>query len=137
RAASTAMQETARRLRTDESLIHVEPQVAPLHEVFRLQSDAELEDAERRYLPARESLSAIVLAATEGSDFGGLTARTPKAMLKVQGRPILTRLLDDFAAFGCRNVVVVRGYRVEAIDVAGGRLVANPPPPPPRPRHSP
>ena len=27
-----------------------------------------------------------------------LTARVPKAMLKVQGRPILARLLDDFAA---------------------------------------
>jgi len=126
RAAITAMQDTARRLRDDESLIHVEPEVAPLHEIFRLQGDAELEDAERRYLPVRESLSAVVLAATEGSDFGGLTARTPKTMLKVQGRPILTRLLDDFAAFGCRNVVVVRGYRVEAIDVAGARFVDNP-----------
>jgi phosphoenolpyruvate phosphomutase len=100
--------------------------VAPLHEIFRLQGDAELEDAERRYLPARESLSAVVLAATEGSDLGGLTARTPKAMLKVQGRPILARLLDDFAAFGCRNIVVVRGYRAEAVDVPGARFVDNP-----------
>jgi phosphoenolpyruvate phosphomutase len=126
RASIGAMQETARRLRADESLIHVEPQVAPLHEVFRLQGDAELEDAERRYLPARESLSAVVLAAGEGADFGGLTARTPKAMLKVQGRPILARLLDDFAAFGCRNVAVVRGYRPEAVDVPGARFVDNP-----------
>jgi phosphoenolpyruvate phosphomutase len=126
RASIAAMQETARRLRADESLIHVEPQVAPLHEVFRLQGDAELEDAERRYLPARESLSAVVLAAGEGADFGGLTARTPKAMLKVQGRPILARLLDDFAAFGCRNVAVVRGYRPEAVDVPGARFVDNP-----------
>ena len=125
RAAITAMQDTARRLHADESLIQVEPQVAPLHEVFRLQGDAELEDAERRYLPARESLSAVVLAATAGADFGGLTARTPKAMLKVQGRPILARLLDDFAAFGCRNVVVVRGYRAEAVDVPGARFVDN------------
>ena len=53
RAAITAMQATARRIRADESLLNVEPQVAPLHEVFRLQGDAELEDAERRYLPRR------------------------------------------------------------------------------------
>ena len=120
------MQETARRLRADESLLAVEPQVAPLHEVFRLQGDAELEEAERRYLPARESLSAVVLAAGDGSGFGGLTARTPKAMLKVQGRPILARLLDDFAALGGRDALVVRGYRAEAVDVPGARFVDNP-----------
>ena len=68
---------------------------------------------------------AVVLAAGEGTDFGGLTARVPKAMLRVQGRPILARLLDDFAAFGGRNAVVVRGHRAEAIDVPGARFVDN------------
>jgi len=126
RSAIGAMQETARRLRADESLLGVEPQVAPLHEVFRLQGDAELEEAERRYLPARESLSAVVLAASEGTGFGGLTARTPKAMLKVQGRPILARLLDDFSALGGRDALVVRGYRADAVDVPGARFVDNP-----------
>jgi phosphoenolpyruvate phosphomutase len=42
RASISAMQETARRLRADDSLLAVEPQVAALHEVFRLQGDAEL-----------------------------------------------------------------------------------------------
>ena len=125
RASISAMQETARRLRADDSLLAVEPQVAALHEVFRLQGDAELAEAERRYLPARESLSAVILAAGEGADFGGLTARVPNAMLRVQGRPIMARLLDDFAAFGGRNAVVVRGHRAEAIDVPGARFVDN------------
>ena len=128
RAAIGAMQETARRLRADETLIDVEPQVAPLPEVFRLQGDHELEEAERRYLPASrdDGLSAVVLAAGAGEGFAGLTAAMPKAMLKVQGRPILARLLDDLSHFGCRAVTVVRGYRAEAIDVAGPRFVDNP-----------
>ena len=126
RAAITAMQETAARIVDEESLLNVEPHVAPLHEVFRLQGDAELEEAERRYLPARATLSAVVLAAGAGADFGGLTERTPKAMLKVQGQPILTRLLDHFAAFGGREAVVVRGHRAEAVDVPGARFVDNP-----------
>ncbi|MBI2207842.1 MAG: phosphoenolpyruvate mutase [Candidatus Rokubacteria bacterium] len=125
RAGITSMQATAKRIAADESLLNVEPHVAPLHEVFRLQGDAELEDAERRYLPARASLSAVVLAAGAGNDFGGLTERAPKAMLKVQGTPILARLLEDFGSAGARDVVVVRGHRAEAIDVPGARFVDN------------
>jgi phosphoenolpyruvate phosphomutase len=127
RAAISAMQATAARIHADESLLHAEPQVAPLHEVFRLQGDEELETAEKRYLPARAaSLSALVLAAGAGDGFGGLNATVPKAMLKVQGRPILARLLDDFAHFGARAAVVVRGYHAEAVDVPGARFVDNP-----------
>ena len=128
RSAISAMQATARRVRQDESLANVEPEVAPLHEVFRLQGDDELMAAERRYLPAARgpALTAIVLAAGAGEGFAGLTAAVPKAMLKVQGRPILPRLLDDFAHFGCRSAVVVRGYRAEAIEIPGARYVDNP-----------
>jgi phosphoenolpyruvate phosphomutase len=127
RSAIAAMQATARRLHEDQTLIDVEPQVAPLPEVFRLQGDEELEEAERRYLPATrdDTPSAVILAAGAGADFGGLTAAVPKAMLKVQGRPILARLLDDLGHFGIRAVTVVRGYRAEAIDVAGARFVDN------------
>jgi phosphoenolpyruvate phosphomutase len=127
RASIGAMQATARQIHADASLMNVEPQVAPLAEVFRLQGDDELEAAERRYLPGARgpALSAVVLAAGAGEDFGGLTAATPKAMLKVQGRPILARLLDDFAHFGCRAATVVRGYRAEAVEVVGARFVDN------------
>ncbi len=66
-----------------------------------------------------------MLAAGAATDFGGLTTAVPKAMLKVQGRPILGRLLDDFAHFGCRGVTVVRGHHAAAVDVAGARFVDN------------
>jgi phosphoenolpyruvate phosphomutase len=127
RASIGAMQATAARLHAEQSLLQVEPAVIPLHEVFRLQGDEELEAAERRYLPVARgpALSAVVLAAGAAADFGGLTAATPKAMLKVQGRPILARLLDDFAAFGCRAATVVRGHHAARIDVAGARFVDN------------
>src|SRR5213596_743483 len=128
RASISAMQAAVARIRAAESLIDVEPNVASLHDVFRLQGDEELQEAEKRYLPVARgaTLSAIVLAAGAATDFGGLTRAVPKAMLKVQGRPILARLLDDFTHFGCRTAVVVRGYRGDAIDVAGARFVDNP-----------
>ncbi len=55
RSSIAAMQETARRVHTDQALTTVEPAVAPLDEVFRLQCDAELEQAEQRYLSPRRS----------------------------------------------------------------------------------
>ncbi len=128
RASISAMQATAAQLRREDSLLNVEPQVAPLHEVFRLQGDEELQEAESRYLPAARggALSAVVLAAGAGHDFGGLTTYRPKAMLKVQGRPILARLLDDLGHFGCRGVTVVRGHHAAAVDVPGARFIDSP-----------
>ena len=127
RSAIGAMQETARRVREDESLLAVEPRGGPPSRgvpsagrlpSWRRPSAATCRPASRsrRWCWRRE----------RRSGFGGLTARTPKAMLKVQGRPILARLLDDFAALGCRDALVVRGYRAEAVDVPGARFVDNP-----------
>jgi phosphoenolpyruvate phosphomutase len=53
RSCVTAMQATASRLFADQCLQHVEGRVAPLKEVFRLQREDELREAEHRYLPQR------------------------------------------------------------------------------------
>ena len=55
RAAVTAMQATAAQLFADQCLTAVEPAVATLQEVFRLQNLDELLRAEKRYLPAPAS----------------------------------------------------------------------------------
>src|SRR5437868_8353737 len=52
RSSLTAMQETAKELFARQSLVEVESRVAPLSEVFRLQDEPELEQAEKRYLPS-------------------------------------------------------------------------------------
>lgn len=54
RSALASMQETARLLFRQQSLVAVENHVAPLAEVFRIQDEAELAEAEKRYLPTRE-----------------------------------------------------------------------------------
>jgi phosphoenolpyruvate phosphomutase len=55
RSALTSMQRTAREIFVQECLHNVEPTVAPLEEVFRLQDVAELDRAEKRYLPAQDT----------------------------------------------------------------------------------
>lgn len=51
RSSITAMQETSRTIFDQQSLSAIEPKVASVKEVFRLQNQPELEQAEKKYLP--------------------------------------------------------------------------------------
>jgi phosphoenolpyruvate phosphomutase len=54
RASIQAMKQLSGRIYRDESLVHVEKEVATLEEVFRLQGVEELQAAEKKYLPSSE-----------------------------------------------------------------------------------
>ncbi|MFE6797633.1 phosphoenolpyruvate mutase [Paenibacillus chitinolyticus] len=54
RASIQAMKHLSDRIYRDQSLVHVEKDVATLEEVFRLQGAEELEAAEQQYLPSSE-----------------------------------------------------------------------------------
>jgi phosphoenolpyruvate phosphomutase len=116
RTAVAAMQKTARTLNEQQHLLSVEDKVAPVSEIFRLQNAAELQDAEDRYLPrGAENTSAIVLAASRGEELRELTEHQPKTMVKIQGTPILARIVDAYNAVGIKDITVVRGYKKEAV----------------------
>jgi phosphoenolpyruvate phosphomutase len=114
RASITAMRQTCRRIWDDESLHEVEGRVASVQEIFRLVGNAELQAAERRYLPGRATASAVVLAAARG-DLGELTRDQPKCMIDVRGQSLLERLVSLLSDSGIRSITVVRGYHKEAI----------------------
>lgn len=127
RAATHAMQQVARRIAQDGTVLDVEDRLATVPEIFRLQGSDELEAAERRYLAsARAARSAVVLGATEGDGLGDLTSNRPKMMLSVAGKPILRRLADDFKSQGIDEITAVTGYRADAVDVSGVGTVSNP-----------
>ena len=67
RSAVTAMQETVGQLMNDECLPNVEEKIVPIREIFRLQGDAELQEAENRYLPGTgNKVNVVILAASSG-----------------------------------------------------------------------
>ena len=126
RSAVAAMQKTARTLKEQEHLLSIEDKVAPVSEIFRLQNAAELQEAEDRYLPkGAEDTCAIVLAASRGQELGDLTAHQPKTMVKVQGTPILARIVDAYNAVGIKDIVVVRGYKKETVNLPNLTYVDN------------
>jgi len=127
RAAVSAMQDLTREIHATQTLVNVEDRIAPVNEIFRLQSADELLAAERQYTTARRNVSAVVLAASrgEGEGLDMLTEDRPKAMLNVAGRPLLQRLVDEFKRQSVNNVTVVVGYKAQAIDMAGIEIVQN------------
>jgi phosphoenolpyruvate phosphomutase len=119
RTAITTMQATARQIFQDQSLINVEEKVAPLAEVFRLQGEQELEKAEKAYLPTGGLVTrGIVLAAGRGLDeLGELVKDKPKTMLPIGGKPILGHILDAYRSANVRDLVVVRGFAKESVNL--------------------
>jgi len=126
RSSVTAMQKTAKTLKEQEHLLSIEDKVAPVSEIFRLQNAAELQEAEDRYLPkGAEDTSAIVLAASRGKELGALTEQQPKTMVKIQGAPILSHIVDAYNAVGIKDIVVVRGYKKDAVTLPNLTYVDN------------
>ena len=126
RASLLEMQRTARILHRENSLASIEPRIAPLSEVFRLQGVAELKEAEARFLPQDPGLGrAIVLAASRGSELGDLTSDRPKTMVEIEGEPILGHIVSAYARAGVQNVTVVRGYHKETVALPGVETVDN------------
>jgi phosphoenolpyruvate phosphomutase len=124
RAAITAMREVSRKIHDSESLIEVEDRIASVKDVFRLVGNAELEAAERRYLPGGTAPQAIVLAASRGG-LEELTRDRPKCMIDIRGRPLLHHLVATIQASNIRRITVVRGYRKEAVAADGVATIDN------------
>ena len=126
RAAAAAMQATAREIFSSQTLVNVEDRIAPVSEIFRLQDADEYSAAERLYLSsAAASRAAVVLAASRGTGLEAVTADRPKVMLPIAGKPLLRWLVDAFKKEGINDITVVGGYRADAIDPAGIKLVVN------------
>jgi phosphoenolpyruvate phosphomutase len=126
RAAAAAMQNIAKEIYQSETLVNVEDQIASVHEIFRLQDADEYSAAERLYLAvAATSRAAVVLAASRGQGLEAMTIDRPKVMLPIAGKPLLRWLIDSFKEEGINDITVVGGYRADAIDTAGIKLLVN------------
>jgi len=126
RSAASAMQNIAKEIFETQTLVNVEDRIAPVNEIFRLQDAEEYSAAERIYLSATgASRTAVVLAATRGRGLEAVTEDRPKVMLPIAGKPLLRWLIDGFKKEGINDIMVVGGYRADAIDTAGIKLVVN------------
>ena len=120
RAALGRMQAVAKTIFAEQNLLNVEEAVATVSEVFRIQGEHELIEAEKRYFPASgKDVHAVILAASRGKELGELTADRPKVMVPVGGEPILGRIANTLRSVQIKNINVVRGYCKAAVNLTG------------------
>lgn len=125
RSAVGAMQKTAARVFADRGLINVEDRIVSVSELFRLQGDEELREAEKKYLPAAgRNFNAIILAAARGN-LGELTESVPKTMIQVGGKPILYNIISNFNQTGIKDIAVVRGFAKDRVAAQNASFVDN------------
>ena len=55
-------------------------------------------------------MKAVILAAGTASRLRPLTSTTPKCLLKVNGKTLLERTLDNFISNGIAEFLIVTGY---------------------------
>src|SRR6185369_4178933 len=126
RGAIVAMRDTLAEIRRTGRAASVDDRIASLEEVYALVGVPELKANEQRFLFAGdEAPRAIILAAGFEQQLMPLIADRPKAMLEIRGRTILERQVESLRRCGVRDVIVVRGYRKERIDLPDVRYVDN------------
>ena len=127
RGAIAKMQEIAGQIKNDENLMGVEDIIVPVKEIFRLQDDEEIAEAEKIYLTKqiKNPYNAIILAASRGKLLGKLTEEIPKTLIKVGRYTILDRIINHLHEFEIKDITVVAGFNKEKIVVPNVKVVAN------------
>lgn len=129
RGAVNKMQEIAKKIYTEQNLHTVEDEVVSVSEIFRLQGDTELEEAEKMYLKANlrmREFSAVILAATQGKELEHLTEDIPKALIAIGGESIIEKSIKTIKNCGIQDITVVAGYKKEKMKFPGIHVVENP-----------
>ncbi len=125
RSSVSSMSKVASTLYREKSLTSIEKKISTVKDIFNLQSADELKSADKKYLPMNKDVSAIVLAASHGPEFGKYTKNLPKTMVKLNGIPILQRIKDTMLSSGIKNMLVVGGYKHEAINIKNIHVINN------------
>jgi NDP-sugar pyrophosphorylase family protein len=62
------------------------------------------------------NITVAILAGGFGTRLGNLTRDIPKPMIDIAGRPYLERVIESFARCELRDIVLLTGYKAEAVE---------------------
>jgi phosphoenolpyruvate phosphomutase len=126
RAAVKAMREALIILKRAGQPAAVDEYIAPLSEIYELVGVPDLQENEQKFLlPGGHNVTAIIIAAGFEEALMPLIEDRPKAMLEIKGQTILARQIQALNDCGVKDIVVVRGYQKEQINLPNVRYYDN------------
>lgn len=126
RAAVRAMRESLTILKREARPAAVDDRIAALPEIYELVGVSDLQANEQKFLlPGGHNVTAVIIAAGFEEALMPLIEDRPKAMLEIKGKTILERQVQALNDCGVKDVVVVRGYRKEQINLPNIRYYDN------------
>ena len=125
RSSTKEMIKNSKKIFKSESVAEIDEKISTVDELFILQGADELSEAQEKYLSEKLDASAVVLAATRGSELHELTQDKPKAMIKIGGEALLARTINQFKKIGINKSIIVAGYKSESIDIPGVEIRIN------------
>ena len=126
RAAVTGMRSALATLKQEGRPAAVDKQIVTLPEIYDLVGVPALQANEKKFLvPGGHEVTAIIIAAGFEEELLPLIEDRPKAMLEIKGKTILERQIQALNECGVKDVVVVRGYHKEQINLPNIRYYDN------------
>lgn len=126
RAAVTGMRNALATLKQEGRPAAVDEQIVTLPEIYDLVGVPDLQANEKKFLvPGGHEVTAIIIAAGFEEDLLPLIEDRPKAMLEIKGKTILERQIQALNECGVKDIVVVRGYHKEQINLPNIRYYDN------------
>ena len=126
RAAVSAMRHALATLKAEERPAAVDGQIASLSDIYNLVGVPALQTNEQKFLvPGGHQVTAIIIAAGFEENLLPLIEDRPKAMLEIKGQTILERQISALNECGVKDIVVVRGYQKEQINLPNIRYYDN------------
>lgn len=111
RSAHKAMREVSETILLNDRSFEADPICSPVLDIFEDVGFEWIKTQDRKYSKTQK-LSVIIPAAGKDLTFKGM----PKALIEINGKPIIKRQLEIIRKTGIRNVSVVRGYKSEKFD---------------------
>tara|TARA_B100001063_G_C16734434_1_gene541178 strand:- start:840 stop:1724 length:885 start_codon:yes stop_codon:yes gene_type:complete len=119
------MENTLKVIKKDSSLHKVEKNIFPVKEIFKITKMDELSKNEINYLPQKKNINAIILAATQGVEFGNLTRSLPKSLLTLKEKSLLDYQINILNKVGIKDISIVSGFKPNLFKFHNTKLFIN------------
>lgn len=123
RASIDAMHTVLEIMQREKSTVSIEDKIATVKEIFELQGMMAMKEHEKKYLRTGKTVRVVIPAAGipghEGKMAQMLKDR-PAAMLDIEGKPLIQRIIENVNLAGMQDVTVVTGYKGEQVELVTG-----------------